>query len=107
MSSNRTLRTCPQGHQYYKSSDCPTCPVCEQMRKPVNSFMMGLSAPARRALESHGITTIKKLASFTEKEILSFHGMGPASLPALVKALNEAKLSFKKPGIAKGNSKQQ
>lgn len=104
MSSNRTLRTCPQGHQYYKSSDCPTCPVCEQMRKPVNSFMMGLSAPARRALESHGITTIKKLASFTEKEILSFHGMGPASLPALAKALRAARFSFKKPQVKKSSN---
>lgn len=96
MTTQKTLRTCRKGHQYYKSSDCPTCPVCEQERKPANSFMTGLSAPARRALESNGITTLKKLTSHTEKDILSFHGMGPASLPTLRKALAEAGLSFKK-----------
>ncbi len=30
MVTEKTLRTCEQGHEYYKSSDCPTCPVCEK-----------------------------------------------------------------------------
>jgi len=93
--SNKTLRTCKQGHQYYKSTDCPTCPVCEQERKPQEGFLAILSAPARRALEHNGITTLAELAKYSEKEILQYHGMGPASLPKLRNALQEAGLSFK------------
>ncbi|KJB88114.1 hypothetical protein AZ66_09295 [Paenibacillus sp. E194] len=93
--SNKTLRTCKRGHQYYKSTDCPTCPVCEQERKPQEGFLAILSAPARRALERNGITTLAELAKYSEKEIMQVHGMGPASLPKLRNALQEAGLSFK------------
>ncbi|MFS0690667.1 RNA polymerase alpha subunit C-terminal domain-containing protein [Sporosarcina sp. 179-K 8C2 HS] len=94
--SNKTLRTCSKGHNYYKSSDCPTCPICEQERKPDNGFLSSLSAPARRALENNGITSLQQLSAFSEKEILRFHGMGPASLPKLREALETNGLSFKK-----------
>ena len=93
--SSKTLRTCPKGHRYYKSSDCPTCPVCEDERKPKDGFLSLLAAPARRALENNCITTLKHLSEFTEEEILKFHGMGKASLPKLKKALAEEGLSFK------------
>ncbi len=91
----KSLRTCSEGHQYYKSSDCPTCPVCEQERKPDNGFLALLSAPARRALEQHGITSLQLLSEYSEREILQFHGMGPASMPKLRSALQEQGLSFK------------
>ena len=26
-------RVCPNGHTYYKSSDCPVCPICENEKK--------------------------------------------------------------------------
>ncbi|MDI2588377.1 RNA polymerase alpha subunit C-terminal domain-containing protein [Psychrobacillus sp. NEAU-3TGS] len=92
----KTLRKCEKGHEYYKSSDCPTCPTCEQERKPATGFLSLLSAPARRALENNGITSLEQLSSFSEKDILKFHGMGPASLPKLRVALNAEGLSFKK-----------
>lgn len=91
----KTLRTCKKGHQYYKSSDCPTCPVCEQERHPKEGFLSLLSAPARRALENNGITTLDELSKHSEKEILQFHGMGPASLPKLRDALEKNGLFFK------------
>lgn len=94
--SKGKLRVCPHGHQYYKSSDCPTCPVCETQRKPANGFLAPLSAPARRALEYAGIHTLAQLATKTEAEILTLHGMGPASIPKLRKALAAEKLSFRK-----------
>ena len=94
--SQKNLRTCSKGHSYYKSSDCPTCPTCEQERKPESGFLSLLSAPARRALENNGITTLQQLAAYSEKEILQFHGMGPASLPKLREALKTNGLSFKK-----------
>ncbi|MGJ9459805.1 RNA polymerase alpha subunit C-terminal domain-containing protein [Oceanobacillus sp. CF4.6] len=94
--SRANFRTCEKGHSYYKSSDCPTCPTCEEERKPEHGFLSQLSAPARRALENNGITTLKQLSTYSEKEILKFHGMGPASLPKLRTALESEELSFKK-----------
>ncbi|MGG3280067.1 RNA polymerase alpha subunit C-terminal domain-containing protein [Paenibacillus solani] len=93
--SNKELRTCSLGHKFYKSSDCPTCPICEQESKPDSGFLSLLSAPARRALENNGITTLQTLSKYSEKEILQFHGMGPASLPKLRTALEEIGLIFK------------
>ena len=89
-----TLRTCEQGHEYYKSSDCPTCPTCEKRESQKKVFSL-LSAPTRRALEHHGIHTVEELSIYSEKEILKLHGMGPASMPKLRKALEESGLSFK------------
>ena len=91
----KTLRTCDKGHPYDKSSDCPSCPICEQERKPDSGFLARLSAPARRALETNGITSLQQLSQFSEKDILKYHGMGPASLPKLKAALEEEGLSFK------------
>jgi predicted RecB family nuclease len=89
-----TRRRCQKGHQYWKSSDCPTCPICEAARTPAAEFMQGLSAPARRALEGVGLTTLAKLAKRTEREVLGLHGMGPASMPKLRAALRKAGKKF-------------
>ena len=94
--SEKTLRICRNGHKYYKSSDCPVCPVCERERKPQDGFLGVLSAPARRALENAGIQTLKQLSKFSEAEILKLHGMGPSSMPKLRNALKNEGLSFKK-----------
>jgi DNA-directed RNA polymerase alpha subunit len=91
----KTLRVCDKGHPYYKSSDCNTCPVCENEHKPANQFLSLLSAPARRALENNNIITLEKLSKFSEAEILQLHGMGPSSLPKLRDALQEIGLSFR------------
>ena len=93
--SQKTERTCKKGHLYVKSSDCPTCPVCEEKRKAEAGIFAILSAPARRALENNGITSLAQLASYSEKEILSFHGLGKSSMPALKKLLSDKGLSFK------------
>jgi hypothetical protein len=90
------LRICENGHQYYKSSDCPTCPVCEQERKPDSGFLAQLPSPARRALEHAGIKTMSQLSRRREQDILDLHGMGPASIPILKKALKAEGLTFKK-----------
>ncbi|MBJ8111553.1 hypothetical protein CN575_14010 [Bacillus wiedmannii] len=95
MTTEKTLRTCEKGHEYYKSSDCPTCPTCEKEKKPKTGFLSLLSSPARNALQHHGIHTIEELSKYSEKEILKLHGMGPASMPKLRNALKEKGLSFK------------
>lgn len=91
----KTVRTCSNGHKYYKSSDCPTCPVCEEERRPQDNFLSLLAAPARRALEQKGITSLELLAKYSEKKILELHGMGKSSIPKLKNALHEKGLSFK------------
>lgn len=89
-------RTCDKGHIFYKSSNCPVCPVCEA-GKPINyTLWIGLAAPARRALASKGITNVNILSQFTEEEILALHGMGKSSIPLLKKALVIAGKDFRK-----------
>lgn len=92
----KNLRTCKNGHQYYKSSDCPVCPACEQERKPKDSFLSLLSAPARRALENENITTLNALSQKSETYLLSLHGIGPGAIPKLKEALENAGLSLTK-----------
>jgi len=89
------LKTCKNGHQFFKSSDCPTCPICEHLNKQKGSFLSLLFGPARRALENNKIHNLEELSKFSEAEILKFHGMGKASLPKLRKVLFDAGLSFK------------
>ena len=91
----RNLKTCSRGHQYYKSSDCPVCPVCENMKKAQESFS-GVVAPARRALENAGIKTPEQLSKYTVAQLLEFHGMGPSSIPKLREVLKSNGLSFKR-----------
>jgi len=48
-----------------------------------DNFFSALSAPARRALEGKGITTLKQLATFSETALLQLHGMGKSSIPKI------------------------
>jgi hypothetical protein len=44
--------------------------------KKEEQFETKLSAPALRALANAGITGLKQLASYSEKEIATLHGIG-------------------------------
>ena len=96
MKAEKTLRVCEKGHEYYKSSDCQSCPTCNKENKPKSGFLSKLSSPARNALLQEGIDTLHKLSQYTEKEILKLHGIGPASLPIMKNHLEKEGLSFKK-----------
>jgi len=89
-------RICSKGHKFYKTSDCPTCPICEKEKKPGTGFLSILGSPARRALEREGIATLLKLSKYSEEELLTLHGIGPRTLPKLRNALREKGLSFRK-----------
>jgi len=65
-------------------------------KKSNDNFLTQIGAPARRALENNGIDTLEKLARFSEKEILQFHGMGKTTIPKLSEALKSKGLSFRK-----------
>ena len=91
----KSLRICPKGHKYYKSTDCPTCPICEAAKvKAAGGFLAKLSAPAYRALKRAKLLTLKKISRHSEQELLKLHGMGPSSIPVLRKALKYEGLAF-------------
>lgn len=87
-------KTCANGHTFEKSSDCPTCPICERAKKS-NAEFPKLGKPALRALENAGISRLKDLEKWTEKDLLSLHGLGPSAIPPLNAAMKAAALSFK------------
>ena len=91
----KTQRVCKNGHTYFKSSDCPTCPTCEALKKPSSGFQSLLSAPARRALANHQINSLEELSKWSEKELLALHGLGPSTIPKLKVALKENGLQLK------------
>jgi hypothetical protein len=93
--NENNLRICKNGHRYHKTTDCPTCPICEQEKKTKTGFLSQLSAPAVRALRGLGITDEDELSKYTESEILALHGMGPASIPKLRSALSAKGKSFR------------
>jgi hypothetical protein len=96
MAARKGIRKiCNKGHVFYKSSDCPVCPVCENEKKPAGGFLSKLAAPARRALENARLTTLSKISKKTENEIAGLHGMGPSGVVVLRKALHEKGLNFK------------
>lgn len=90
----KSLRTCKNGHKYHKSSDCPTCPICKESKRPEDGFLALLSAPARRAMANAGINTLRHLSKYSEKDILALHGIGKTTIPILKQELNIAGLAF-------------
>ena len=92
---SKNYRTCKNGHHYHKTSDCPTCPVCDKESKPKSGLLSKLPAPARRALENKGIKTVTDLANYSKPEILALHGIGPGSIPKLTAELEKNGLTFK------------
>ncbi len=90
----KKLHTCENGHNFKKSSECRTCPICEEETKLANPFLEKFSAPARRALEKEGITTLEKSAFCKPEQLLQLHGFGPSSLKVIEELLNPNKGSY-------------
>ena len=81
----KNQKKCKNGHTYFKSSSCPICPICEKRRVSTVPFLNLFPAPARRALEKAGITTIVSLKAQTPEALLKLHGFGPSSLKIVMK----------------------
>lgn len=92
----RQKKVCPEGHVFYKTPGCSTCPRCEAVRKPKDGFLAALAAPARRALEGAGLTTLAKVANQTEAQVRELHGMGPNALSILNVGLEKEGLKWRK-----------
>jgi hypothetical protein len=58
--------------------------------------MSGLAAPARRALEGAGLTTLAKLSRKSAVQVRELHGMGPNAMSTLQSNLRKAGLSFRR-----------
>lgn len=56
---------------------------------------LGISAPARRALEANGITGITDLKRWTRADLSALHGMGPHALVRIEAAMKKARVTFK------------
>lgn len=89
------LKICGQGHRFYKSSDCPTCPICDEERRPKEGFLSLLAAPARRAFEAEGLISLKQISSRKPAELLAMHGVGPSTIKQLRDLMKQEGLSFK------------
>ncbi|MEZ5172061.1 MAG: hypothetical protein R2850_00750 [Bacteroidia bacterium] len=94
--TSNNVRTCPRGHKYVKRSDCDSCPKCEALLKPDSGFLSQISAPARRALNNIGITTLEQLAECSENYISNLHGIGKSALKTLNQCLQDSGKSFNK-----------
>ena len=92
----RVRKVCPEGHVFFKTPGCSSCPRCEAARKPADGFLAELAAPARRALQGAGLTTLAKLAKKSEAQLAELHGMGPNAIGKLRASLEKDGLSFKK-----------
>ncbi len=62
---------------------------------PPTDNLPKLSAPARRALATVGVTQLEHLTSHSEREIKNLHGMGPSGMKELREALAQKGLAFK------------
>lgn len=91
-------RSCNNGHVFEKTSDCPVCPICssQEMKTKYAEVLPKIAAPALRALDRIGISSLQDLTKITEQELLDLHGFGPNALEILRKKLREKGLSFKK-----------
>ncbi|MCK6639881.1 MAG: hypothetical protein L6Q81_07320 [Bacteroidia bacterium] len=96
MKTKLKYKTCPNGHRFTKSSECPVCPQCEKEQKPKGGLLSLVAAPARRALQGAGIELVNDFSKFTKEEILQLHGMGPKALDVIESEMKKGKVKFKK-----------
>lgn len=95
MSVIKNHRTCENGHQFIKTSNCLVCPKCAATNKPKGGLLSLLAAPARRALVNVNITNVGDLTKYTADEIHSLHGIGSSAMTVLSRELKNAGLNFK------------
>ena len=58
--------------------------------------VLGLAAPARRALATAGVNRVRDLASWKIAEITALHGMGPRAMRAIQAAMKREGIRFKR-----------
>ena len=87
-------KACVKGHVFEKASDCRACPECER-GSTVAGARPKIGAPATRALDNAGVKGLGDLTSWSERDLLALHGMGPKALDILRDHLAAEGLAFK------------
>jgi hypothetical protein len=59
-----------------------------------NDLPADLAKPARRALDSAGITRLEQIATYTENQLKRLHGIGPNAIEQLRRSLADRGLAF-------------
>lgn len=90
-----TRKVCSNGHVFEKTSNCPTCPHCmhDEVNQAYADGFPRIGSPAYSALKNAGIT-LSELPRYSEKQLLSIHGIGPKAVGILRSFLQEKGLSF-------------
>ncbi len=86
-------KTCARGHVFEKPSDCPACPQCARDTTAATSLPT-IGAPATRALHTAGVHSLGQLATWSERDLLALHGVGPKAMALLREALAAQGLAF-------------
>jgi DNA-directed RNA polymerase alpha subunit len=60
----------------------------------ISILIKKLAAPAQRAIQSTGVTTLEELSKMSEEEILNLHGTGKNALRVITETLKENGLSL-------------
>lgn len=63
--------------------------------RPVGNLPNAIGKTAARELSLSGITTLKQVATFSKKELLAIHGVGPKAITILGEALAAQGLNYK------------
>lgn len=65
--------------------------------RPVGDLPGAIGKTAARELSVHGITSLAQLATYTKKELLAIHGVGPKAIAILGEALAAKGLAYRVP----------
>ena len=65
--------------------------------RPVGDLPDGIGRTAARELSLHGITSLRKVAEHTERDLLAIHGVGPKAIAILGEALADRGLGYRQP----------
>ena len=60
----------------------------------IDDLLKKLVKPAQRAIENAGIVSIEQLSTYTEKEVISLHGIGKNAFRIIKETLHENGLDF-------------
>jgi predicted flap endonuclease-1-like 5' DNA nuclease len=64
--------------------------------RPVGDLPNSIGKTAARELAHHGITTLRKVAEHSKKDLLAIHGVGPKAVSILEEALAARGLDYRK-----------
>lgn len=53
-----------------------------------------IGSPATNALAGEGVVTLEQVATWTERDLLALHGVGPKAIRILREAMSERGLDF-------------